>query len=129
MNVVILSIALATPLAGSLTSPLVIPVGDRVPAINIEANCKATAATDKAMNLDLPQSVEKCMRDEDAAKQQIAAVWSTYPAPTRDRCEQEATIGGIGSYVDLLTCMQMTDPAKLSPTPGLGGASKNRDKN
>jgi hypothetical protein len=124
MNIVLLSIVLANPTG----SPLVIPVGDRVPVINVEETCKATAATDKAMNLDLPQSVGNCMRDENAAREQLAAVWSTYPATTRDRCEQEATLVGLGSYVDLLTCMQMTEPTKLSPTPPLRGASKDRNK-
>lgn len=124
MNIVLLSIMLASPPG----NPLVIPVGDRVPIINVEENCRATAATDKAMNLDLPQSVENCMRDENAAREQLGTVWSTYPASTRDRCAQEATLAGTGSYVDLLTCMQMTDPAKLIPTPPLRGASKNRNK-
>lgn len=124
MNIVLLSIVFA----GSLASPLAIPVADRVPVINVEETCKATAATDKAMNLDFPQSVANCMRDENVAREQLAAVWLTYPAPTRDRCEQEATLVGLGSYVDLLTCMQMTDPTKLAPTPPLRGASKNRNK-
>jgi hypothetical protein len=41
----------------------------------------------------------------------------------------EATLLGEGSYVDLLTCMQMSDPAKLTPAMDLKGASKNRNKN
>jgi hypothetical protein len=125
MNVALLSIALLSQLG----SPLVIQVGDLVPVINVEKTCKETAATDKAMNLDLPQSVENCVRDENAAQRQLAAIWSTYSASIRDRCTQEATLVGTGSYVDLLTCMQMTDPAKLTPTPGLRGASKDRNKN
>lgn len=125
MNVALLSIALASQLG----NPLVIPVGDIVPVINVEKTCKETAATDKAMGLDLPQSVQKCMSDENAAREQLAAVWSTYSAPVRDRCAQEATLVGTGSYVDLLTCMQMTDPATLSPAPPLRGASRNRNKN
>jgi hypothetical protein len=125
MNVALLSIALVSQLG----SPLVIQVGDLVPVINVEKTCKETAATDKAMNLDLPQSVENCVRDENAAQRQLAAIWSTYSASIRDRCTQEATLVGTGSYVDLLTCMQMTDPAKLTPTPGLRGASKDRNKN
>lgn len=124
MNIVWWSIALA----GSLGSPLAIPVGDRVPIINVEETCKATAATDKAMNLNFAQPVDNCMRDENAAREQLAVVWSTYPASTRDQCEKEATLVGLGSYVDLLTCMQMTDPTKLSPTPHLRGAGKNRNK-
>jgi hypothetical protein len=63
MNVALLSIVLASQLG----DPLVIAVGDRVPLINVEETCKATAATDKAMGLDLPQSVENCMRDENAS--------------------------------------------------------------
>ena len=73
MNVALLSIALVS----QLVSPLVIPIGDRVPVINVEQACKETAATDKAMNLDLPQPVENCMRDENAARDQLAAVWAT----------------------------------------------------
>jgi hypothetical protein len=124
MNVVFLSIVLVSPFA----NPLVIPVEDRVPIIDVEETCKAAAATDKAMDLDLPQSVENCMRDENAAREQLATIWSTYSASNRDSCAQEATDVGTGSYVDLLTCLQMSDPAKWSPTV-LRGASKNRNKN
>ena len=92
-----------------------------MPVIDVERTCKETVATDKAMDLDLPQSVEKCMSDENAARQQLAAIWLSYSASIRDRCEQEATLVGTGSYVDLLTCMQMTDPAKLTPNNGAEG--------
>ena len=125
MNVAFLSIVLVSQFG----NPLVIPVEDRVPIIDVEETCKATAATDKAMALDLSQSVQNCMRDENAAREQLAAVWSTYSTSVRDSCWQEATDVGTGSYVDLLTCLQMADPAKFSLTPVLRGASKNRNKN
>jgi hypothetical protein len=125
MIVVFISIALVSQFG----SPLGIPVGDRPPVINVEKTCKDSVAADKATNLALAQPFENCMRDENYAKQQVGAVWSTYPAPVRERCEQEATLLGEGSYVDLLSCMQMTDPAKLTPTMDLRGASKNRNKN
>ena len=116
---------LSIALASQLGSPLVIPVGDRVPTIDVQKSCKDTAATNKAMDLDLSQSVANCLRDENAAKLQLIGVWSTYSASVRDRCEKEATIPGTGaSYVDMLTCLQMTDSSKLSPTTGLGGAGK-----
>jgi len=124
MHVALLSIALASQIG----NPSVIPVGDLVPVIDVERTCKETAATDKAMGLDLPQSVEKCMSDENAARQQLTGVWMSYSASIRGRCEQEATLVGLGSYVDLLTCVQMTDPSTMSPTPVLRGASKNRNK-
>ncbi len=125
MSVAFLSIVLVSQLG----SPLVIPVGDRVPVINVEQTCKASAETDKSVGIALPQSVENCMRDENTAREQLATIWSTYSASTRDTCTQEATNVGTGSYVDLLTCMQMTDPTKPPVTPVLRGASKNRNNN
>src|SRR3954467_3909582 len=110
-----------------INSQTTIPVSERVPQLNVEATCKATVATDKAMGLDLAQSYDDCMRDENSALQQLHSVWLTNSDSLRTRCEGEATAGGSDSYVDLLTCMQMADWAK-SDAPKLKGASKNRNK-
>ena len=115
-------------LGGQFGSPMVMPVGDGVPIINVEKTCRETTEADKAANLTLAQPFEKCMSDENDAKAQVAAIWSTYPAPVRAQCEQEATLVGVGSYVDLLTCMQMNNAAKLTPATDLKGASKNRNR-
>jgi len=116
-------------LVSQFGSPLVIPVGDRMPVINVEKTCKDSAAADKEGRIALAQPVENCMRDENEAKQQLDAVWSAISAPLRERCEREATLLGEGSYVDLLTCVQMSEPATLTATGTLKGASKNRNKN
>jgi hypothetical protein len=125
MIVALISIALVSQLG----SPLAIPVGDRMPAINVEKTCKDSLSADKEGRIALAQPLENCMRDENEAKQQLDAAWSTYSAPLRERCEREATLLGEGSYVDLLTCVQMNEPATLTPTGDLRGASKNRNKN
>ena len=116
-------------LVSQFGSPLVIQAGDIVPVINVEKTCKDSVAADQEGKIALAQPFDNCMRDENNAKQQVSAIWLTYPAPIRERCEKEATLLGEGSYVDLLTCMQMSDPAKLTPTMDLRGASKNRNKN
>lgn len=125
MIVAFLSVALVSQFG----NPLVTPAGDRLPVINVEKTCKDSVAADKEAKLDLAQPFDNCMRDENSAKQQLNTVWSTYPASVRDTCEQDATLLGEGSYVDLLICMQMSDPTKLTPTRDLRGASKNRNKN
>jgi hypothetical protein len=122
MKIALLSMAM-------LGTQLVIPVSDRVPKLNVEATCRASVAADKAMGLVLAQSYEDCMRDENAAQQQLATVWLANSNELRNQCEGEATVAGNASYVDLLTCLQMSDVAKLSPAPALRGASKNRNKN
>src|SRR4051812_11753912 len=99
------SVLLFFAMIGSSQTP--IPVSERVPQLNVEATCKATVATDKAMGLDLPQTYDDCMRDENAALQQLGSLWLTNSDSLRTRCEGEATAGGSDSYVDLLTCIQM----------------------
>lgn len=104
-------------------------VSDRPPQLNVEALCTATAADDKAMGLAEPQSVADCMRDEKDAQQQLVTGWQGYNPTVRDRCEGEAVATGAQSYVDLLTCLQMTDVASsLSTATPLKGGSKNRNK-
>ncbi|OKO78031.1 hypothetical protein AC630_20120 [Bradyrhizobium sp. AS23.2] len=107
------------------------PVSERLPNFNIEGLCKATAADDAAMGLSLPQPVENCVRDETAAKQQLAAIWEQNAGPKRDSCEAEAAIGisDSQSYVDLLSCMQMAGIAGAgATTTTLRGGSKTRNK-
>jgi hypothetical protein len=121
MKATLLSLAL-------LTGQSVILVSDRVPDLGVEALCKSTAAADKEMGLALPQSFDQCMHDEMAAKQQLSTIWQQTSSGIRDQCEGEAVAGGMQSYVDLLTCVQMTDLANAQTAgPKLRGASKNRN--
>jgi hypothetical protein len=121
MKIALLSLAM-------VGGQFVAPVSDRVPKLNVEATCKTTVATDKAMGLALAQSYDDCMRDENAAQRQLASVWLANSDQLRNQCEGEATAGGSDSYVDLLTCIQMADFAKSpAPAPVLRGASKNRN--
>src|SRR5215813_5218965 len=89
-------------LVSQFGSPLVIQAGDIVPVINVEKTCKDSVAADQEGKIALAQPFDNCMRDENSAKQQLSAIWLTYPAPIRERCEKEATLLGEGSYVDLL---------------------------
>jgi hypothetical protein len=81
-----------------LGSEPVMLVSDRVPDLNYEALCKdATVIT-----------TEACMRDETTAHQQLISIWQTTSPSVRNGCESEAVAGGYQSYVDLLTCIQMS---------------------
>ena len=122
MKVALLSFAL---LAGQLA----IPVSDSIPLLNVEPLCRSTVDVDNSMGLTRAQSFDDCMRDEMTAKQKAIGLWATSPASVRDQCEAEASTGS-QSYVDLLTCIQMSDLANAEwPATPLRGASKNRNKN
>ena len=103
------------------------PHGGVVPVLNVEANCRATQEDDKG--LANAQTYDACMRDEKTAQQQLNPIWSTTPGTVRGQCYGEAVAGGIESYVDLLSCIQMNGFGQSSsPAGSLRGASKNRNK-
>ena len=98
-----------------------------VPNLSVEANCKATQEIDQT--LAEPQSYNACMLDEKTAQQQLGPVWPTTPQGIRTQCLGEAVAGGIESYVDLLSCVQMGGfGGSSTPAMSLRGASKNRNK-
>jgi hypothetical protein len=107
----------------------VTPVSDQVPKLNVEVTCRGSVAADKAMGLDLPQSFDKCMSDENTAQQQLGPIWYSYSAAIRTQCEGEATAAGNASYVDLLTCLQMTDGTTPNSSTKLRGASRKKPPN
>lgn len=116
-------------LALALLGQPTVAISDRVPVLNVEALCRDVSADDKASGLALAQDAGECMRDERAAQEQLSSTWLTVAAAPRESCEGEATAGGIQSYVDLLTCLQMAgwDNSASPSKPPLRGASKYRN--
>lgn len=120
-------------LSAIFATQLTVPVADQVPNLNVTSSCRAAADINRTSGLADPQSYDNCMRDEDAARQELVPVWASFKAADRDRCSDEASSGGVYSYVELLVCLQMardaaamnTAPTKLTP---LRGASKTKAK-
>ena len=124
MKIALLSLAL-------LGQPVTIPVSDKIPVLNVEASCKATTETDKAMGLTEAQSFSGCMDDEKDAQQKLSIMWADSPSDARNQCERTATTGGSQSYVELLTCLQaayIVAHPDWHPGMPLRGASKDRNK-
>jgi hypothetical protein len=82
-------------------------IGQQLPRLNIEATCRA----EKPLVAGDPNPYEGCMRDETDAERQLQAMWSSSAAALRERCGQEAQLGGVASYVDMLTCLEMAQGA------------------
>jgi hypothetical protein len=104
-----------TPMIGSYASilllgtSLTVMVADGVPKLDVGPSCKAAA-------LVPPGNMKSCLRDERAAQKTLAASWATFASGDRTTCTKDAGIGGLSSYVALLTCLQMArDAGKLSP--------------
>jgi hypothetical protein len=74
---------------------------DRLPAFDIARNCGAEVAGGMT-------SIANCTKDESDAKNELAKRWSQFGASDKKACLGESTTGGEQSYVELLTCLEMS---------------------
>jgi hypothetical protein len=102
---------------------MVLSVADKVPNFDVTASCKAVAGFGLA---DSQNNPEACIHDEQAAHTEFEQKWTSFPAAERSRCVSETMIGNNPSYVEILTCLQMTQEADALKTPLLGGSKTKR---
>jgi hypothetical protein len=102
-----------------LSSWLIVAAADEVPRLDIEATCRAA----QPLTHEDRRPYENCMRDERGAEADLRRQWSSFSAPSKTRCAQEATIGGTPSYVELLVCLQLANDAINQGTMGGQGTT------
>ena len=95
---------------------LVISASEAVPELDVTASCRAAAKVNEALGLTESQSTDRCMHDEDQAREVLIQKWTSYPAAARTRCVHETMIGS-PSYVDVLTCLQAAQEAEKLNAP------------
>jgi hypothetical protein len=88
-------------LAALVPSFAVDPAGsaDKPPVFDIVRNCKAEAEG---------AAVEPCKKGETDAKTELAKRWTQFGATNKKACIGESSTGGDQSYVELLTCLEMS---------------------
>lgn len=91
---------------------------ERVPKLNIQGSCHAAEAYGMT---NREQTYKNCMADEDQAKKKLQSQWSHYKASTKRAC-LAASANPSPSYVELLTCVEMTEETLHPPTKEKGGA-------
>lgn len=75
----------------------------RLPVFDARPECRAVASV-------MPD--QKCLEDEQSARAELEKKWSSFTDGDRGQCIGEATAGGNPSYVDLLTCLELTRDAR-----------------
>jgi hypothetical protein len=90
----------------------VLAAAPAVPTLAVDATCRQ-AEQRQGPGL---KTYDACMKDEGAARGQLAAgAWSRAKADTRKTCLANATTGGLESYIDLLTCVQLFEGTVIAP--------------
>lgn len=93
-----------------------------VPAFDLKKSCKTTE--DAALSLG--RSVESCISSEEAAREQLENRWAEFPGAKRADCVGMSKIGGIPSYIEVLTCLELAQDLERirsapAETTGFGG--------
>ena len=81
---------------------------DALPAFDITLNCSEETA-----GVGFGVGFDGCTKDETDAKNELAKRWSQYGAYEKKFCVGESGTGGEQSYVELLTCLEMS-PGQFS---------------
>jgi hypothetical protein len=92
---------------GAVFLSAVLVAGDGVPNFNIEPVCHEVAQRAYA-----PDYKEKCLREEREAHEQLKRKWPAFTTSDRSYCVQLASLGGVPSYVALLTCLDVAQEAR-----------------
>lgn len=93
------------------------------PEINVKAVCNARSADAKNSKIPPDQSDEDCVRDEEAARQQLGALWASTSVYIRNQCQADARSLGTLDYFDLLSCLQIAEDLKSVPQEETGTQS------
>ena len=98
MRTFIFALAAIAPASCAIDRAL---AADQPPVFDIARNCQKETTGGIS-------TVEACTRDETDAKNQLAKNWSRFSASEKKACTEESTVGGGQSYVELLTCLEMS---------------------
>jgi hypothetical protein len=80
-----------------------------VPTLDVNRTCRPLGN-----DLDIQLDTERCLKTEREARDQLAKEWASFSGRDQSLCTQTASMGGLPSYVQLLTCLEMKrDVAKL----------------
>lgn len=122
------------PLAFVLAAQLATAAADRVPVLNVEPSCRGAAqlASPKSGG-PMPSAADSrdtCLAKERDARDQLIRQWSEFSRAHRTSCLRSTSAGGIPSYVELLTCLEIADEARKLPdqplrsTTGMGASQR-----
>jgi hypothetical protein len=96
------------PFAALALGSSLILAADGVPTLKVETSCKAAGSA----GMSAGRTTESCMNDEKSAREDLVKTWSTFSADDKSHCLSMVSTGGGPSYVELLSCLEMSRDAK-----------------
>jgi hypothetical protein len=83
-----------------------------VPTLDLSRTCRPLDRNDFSIQID----ARRCLKTENEARAKLVDDWAKYSAADRGLCTQTARMGGIESYVQLLTCLELQQELAAGPS-------------
>jgi hypothetical protein len=109
-------------IAAAIVAAQFVAAADKVPNLNLEPTCSAA----RSAGVFLERTKDACLRSEHKARDQLHGQWAQFHPADRNRCTQSTSAGGVPSYVELLTCLEIAKLARDLPDETVGRAPSNR---
>lgn len=66
---------------------------------------------------------ESCLKKEHEARDKLKESWTKFTSEHRASCIRSTRAGGIPSYIELLTCLEIADEARKLPDEPMRGTA------
>ena len=106
----------------ALLLPIRMAVADDVPNFDVAQSCRRGESIQMGVN-----PFAACLKKENEARDELKAQWAQFPQADKTTCIRLCNCGGVaGSYIELLTCLQMrSNSEKIAPKVPNSSPQKN----
>jgi hypothetical protein len=89
---------------------------DGYPMLDTTPLCRALTSSTSLLEGLGTSTFDQCMQGQQDDRQDMIKQWSTFSAEDRRHCVAVATMGGVSSYTDLVSCLEMSRDARKLPS-------------
>jgi len=90
-----------------------------IPDLNVDPVCRGIArqAAGPGEKGDIDTAFSQCVQSEQEVRQKLGGEWSTFLPAEKSACIGSVQ-GGLASYTDLISCLEMARDVRQSSAPG-----------
>lgn len=89
---------------------------DAYPVLDVAPLCRGLTGSSSLLEGLDAGTFDQCIKGQQADRKDMIDQWSTFSAEDKRHCVAEATMGGVSSYTDLVSCLEMSRDARKLPS-------------
>lgn len=89
---------------------------DAYPVLDVAPLCRALTGSSSLLEGLDAGTFEQCIKGQQDDRNDMINQWATFSAEDKRHCVAEATMGGVSSYTDLVSCLEMSRDARKLPS-------------